>query len=271
MDYGYKKGYKPWNTGIISGLYVGQVIESNNYGKFEIIGIVDNFTVYHKFIKTGWVGKATACKTRIGDVKDYRLPDIYGVGYNTLGKMPLKRTNKKMLSAKSKWLDMLNRCYGNNNRMPTYKKCSVSEEWHDFANFWCWYDKVCDVDDKTSFHLDKDLLVKGNTLYSKDTCCLVPRKINNVLVSKISNKNTDLPVGIHFHERRSKYQTYCNDFSGKRHSLGYYLTQEEAYTVYKSFKQKVLEEAANFYKDMIDERLYNVLINYDFNRRDNDK
>lgn len=33
------------------------------------------------------------------------------------------------------------------------------------------------------WHLDKDILLKGNKVYSPETCAFVPAKINSLLIS----------------------------------------------------------------------------------------
>jgi len=65
-----------------------------------------------------------------------------------------------------KWISMLTRCYSKNYQLrhPTYKGCSVSDEWLLFSAFKSWMKKQ-DWDGK---QLDKDLLISGNKIYSPD-------------------------------------------------------------------------------------------------------
>ena len=69
-------------------------------------------------------------------------------------------------------------CYDENElkKEPSYIGCKVCEEWLNFQNFARWiYDNKYECDD---LELDKDLLIKGNKIYSPNTCCLLPHEIN---------------------------------------------------------------------------------------------
>ena len=37
------------------------------------------------------------------------------------------------------------------------------------------------------WQLDKDILLKGNKIYSPDTCCFVPQEINSIAVDSNNN------------------------------------------------------------------------------------
>ena len=70
------------------------------------------------------------------------------------------------------WHSMMNRCYSKkyHSKFPTYQNCSVCNEWTYLSNFKRWFDENY-VD---GYVLDKDILVKGNKVYSPETCCFVP-------------------------------------------------------------------------------------------------
>lgn len=78
-----------------------------------------------------------------------------------------------------KWASMINRVYGNKIQI-NYKDCSVSEEWLNYQNFAEWLynyqHEYHEVDE--SYHLDKDILIPKNKIYSKDNCVVVPSEIN---------------------------------------------------------------------------------------------
>lgn len=44
--------------------------------------------------------------------------------------------------------------------------------------------------------MDKDLKVKGNKVYSPDTCLFIPRSVNSFFGGKHKKNDDDLPVGI---------------------------------------------------------------------------
>lgn len=79
-----------------------------------------------------------------------------------------------------RWHDMMNRCYNEkfHARQPQYKNCTVCEEWHNFCNYRLWYEGNKYGDEPLD--LDKDILFKGNTIYSPETCVLVPHIINTL-------------------------------------------------------------------------------------------
>ena len=43
--------------------------------------------------------------------------------------------------------------------------------------------------------LDKDILCKGNKVYSRETCIFVPERIN-LLFTKCDNRRGDSPIGV---------------------------------------------------------------------------
>ena len=81
--------------------------------------------------------------------------------------------------------NMINRCYNEKvqEQHPYYRGCTVCEAWiDDKYNF---YNQVNDgnfyvIDEEPTVHLDKDILVKGNKIYSPTTCIFAPQSINNL-------------------------------------------------------------------------------------------
>ena len=53
-----------------------------------------------------------------------------------------------------------------------------------------------------------------------------------------------------------------NKGKGKREHLGYFKTEVEAFNAYKVAKESFIKEQANNWKDQIDERAYEALMNY---------
>ena len=67
--------------------------------------------------------------------------------------------------------------------------------------------------------LDKDVIIKGNKIYSPETCCLVSPQINS-LFTKRQNYRGNLPIGVILYN--GKYCAQCNDGNGKSIHLGYF-------------------------------------------------
>jgi hypothetical protein len=113
--------------------------------------------------------------------------------------------------------------------------------------------------------LDKDILFKGNKIYSPETCCFVPNEIN-VLLCKNDSKRGKMPIGVY--ERKMvngyKYVAYVNN-TKKHFHLGTFDTPKEAFQAYKSAKEAYIKEmATQYYKDgKITERVYDALMKYE--------
>lgn len=156
---------------------IGDVFPTNGNGDLEIIDMCSyNYkksTYRVRFINTGYITEASLDKIKAGKVKDKLKPSVYSVGY--IGDGEYNFTTHGVLY--QRWKKMLSRCYSGN--YPTYDDCTVCERWHNFQNF------VSDCltlpgyqDNLSGLHLDKDILVKGNRIYSPLTCQFVEGKIN---------------------------------------------------------------------------------------------
>ena len=156
--------------------------------------------------------------------------------------------------AHKRWEGILCRCYSDSEAYKTYKDCSVCEEWLTFSNFKEWFDKYY----IEGWHIDKDILSKGNKVYSPDTCCFVPQEINNFFTSKRKKKGNEYR-GIH--KNGSKYRASIFDIDGG-YKLKTFNTYSEALNEYVISKEKRIKFLAEKYRDKLDERVYNVLTNY---------
>jgi hypothetical protein len=115
--------------------------------------------------------------------------------------------------------------------------------------------------------LDKDLLVKGNKVYSEDTCVFIPNRINTLIV-KCDSSRGEFPVGVYWDKRLKKFISQCNGGTGRQECLGYFNTPQEAFQAYKTYKEALIKEVANEYKEMLDSRVYEALMNYEVNEND---
>ena len=164
------------------------------------------------------------------------------------------------------WQDMLKRCFSEKyqTHQPTYKGCNVSDNFLNYRYFYDWCQEQIGfgkVDEKGRYwHLDKDLLFVGNKTYSETTCVFVPQEINSFFTDS-GNARGEYPVGVYFHKASGKFQARCA-VNGKRQHLGYFNTPEEAFAVYKPFKENLCKQLALKWKDEIDERLFNAMMNW---------
>jgi hypothetical protein len=159
------------------------------------------------------------------------------------------------------WLNMLKRCYCEKAVAAslTYSGCEVDERWHDFQNFGDWAVRQTGIDD--GWHLDKDLLTKGNKIYSPDTCIFIPHKINSLIISCKRTRGNN-PIGVYWDEDRGLYQAYLTARK-KRVHLGRWPTAEQAFNAYKIAKEAHIKEIAKEWRDKIDPRAYNALMQYE--------
>ena len=104
-------------------------------------------------------------------------------------------------------------------------------------------------------------------MYSESTCVFIPQSINNLLLKRDSARG-GLPVGVCWHIRDKRYTAQCGIKIGKREQLGSFDTPEEAFQVYKAFKEALVKQVANEYKEQIDQRAYNALMSYEVNIND---
>ena len=111
------------------------------------------------------------------------------------------------------------------------------------------------------WQLDKDILVKGNKLYSKDTCCFVPSEVNNLLIKR-DNFRGEYPVGVHFDKYAGKFKAQLA-INGKVKFLGRFNTPEEAFQAYKLAKEVQIKVVANKWKHLLDERVFQALMAYE--------
>lgn len=189
---------------------------------------------------------------------------VYGIG--TKGLAYPVWDGKKLLKEYTVWSDMLRRCSSNFQlTKPTYNGVSCSEGFKSYSFFYEWCQEQIgfeNKDDKGRFwHLDKDLLVKGNKIYSEDTCVFVPPNIN-FLLTKRGNDRGDYPIGVSCSNKANKFKAQCNNGNGKIDHAGYFGTQEEAFQAYKAYKESLTKKIANEYKLQLDPRAYQALMNY---------
>lgn len=242
---------------------VGDIFETRFNGSLEVVSYKNANEVAVRFLNTGYETVVEAGQIRSGEVRDWSLPRVFGVGIVEDVDINLKETYPKH---RQLWQNMLNRCYNNNTEyVGKYESCHVSDTFLYFKNFRLWCDEQIGFNSKDDkgkpFALDKDLLVKGNLLYSENTCCFIPRDINNLLLTTKKLRG-DLPIGVQ--RNKAKIAKFIATLSkyGRQQKLGIYDTPEEAFLAYKQAKESYIKEVANKWKGKIDPRAYEALMNY---------
>ena len=239
---------------------VGVVCKSNLSGDFKIVKYNDKTNVQIQFLKTGYETSARLHNIRKGEVKDPYSPSVCGVGI--LGtKYQISeggvKTKEYVL-----WCHMLTRCYSDEfkKKNPTYIGCEVSDNFKSYEYFYEWCNKQVGFR-HSGWHLDKDLLIKGNKVYSENTCVFIPSEINTVLIKCTASRGKHL-IGVYWHNTNKAFMAQVSKNKGKQECLGYFKTETEAFNSYKKAKESFVKEQADKWKSQIDERAYEALMNY---------
>ena len=116
-------------------------------------------------------------------------------------------------------------------------------------------------------HLDKDILYKGNKIYSPSTCIFVPNRINT-LFTKSNLTRGKYPIGVNIDNKTHKFRARCSIFDNInkkviRVTLGSYNNEIEAFQCYKRFKENYIKEVAEEYKNLIPTKLYEAMYKYE--------
>lgn len=239
--------------------YKGKIYPSNKYGDVEIVEYINNKRAIIKFINTGYTVEENWSAIRSGYIKDRSVPTTCGFGYIDIEGASIGRNMTKEYQL---WNNMINRCYNEVTRQKhlSYVDCYVSEEWRYLSNFKEWCNRQIGFDQE-GFQLDKDILVKGNKVYSEDTCCFVPAEINSLII-KADRIRGKYPIGIYEDKQAGKFKVRIS-VEGKQKHIGRYYCEKEAFYAYKVAKEQYIKEVANKWKDQIDPRVYNALMCYE--------
>lgn len=150
----------------------------------------------------------------------------------------------------ARWSRMLERCYYDKTipSRPTYRDCSVCEEWLTFSNFRGWMEKQ----DWEGKQLDKDILFIGNKVYSPETCVFVDREVNSFITESAAARGK-YKIGVSWDKQLRKFKAVC----GRGGYLGYYDTEAEAHKAWLTCK---LEQAKILAAGQTDPRVAEALI-----------
>lgn len=234
---------------------IGEISYNNEGLKMEIIEYHNHKKVKIKF-DDGEEGFVQYGHFKRGSVKHKNSRNIFGIGNsNGVGREIAK------LQSYDCWYRMMRRCYDEkvHKKQPQYTGCEVDRIWHDFSIFKEWYDENYYDIENEKIELDKDILNKGNKIYSPDNCIFVPKLINTIF-TKANNRRGILPIGVS-ERNNGKYQSSLR-INGELKHLGTFLTIEEAFESYKKAKEDNIKNIADRYKGKIPQKLYDSLYNY---------
>ena len=238
---------------------VGKICKSKSSGDFKILKYNNNRNVEVQFLKTGYEATVELVQVKRGNVKDPYSPSVYGVGI--LGTKYPSTINGIHTKEYKLWQNMLVRCYSDSSkkRRPTYEGCEVSDNFKNYEYFYEWCHKQIGFSNQ-DWHLDKDLLVKGNKVYSETTCVFLPNEINSLLTKRTASRGEYL-IGVSWDKRGMAFISRVRKNKGRSEYLGSFNTELEAFNAYKQAKESFIKEQANKWKSQIDPRAHEALMN----------
>ena len=194
---------------------------------------------------------------RSGNFKNPYFPISYGIGFFGVGDFK-GFCDGGVTPEYDAWRGMLRRCYSDSVHLKhqSYADCYVCDDWHDFQVFAEWYTShdYYNLD----YHLDKDIIITGNKLYSEETCSLVPAELNALLTDSLAIRGLH-PLGVSYNKSKGKYSSRVMRNS-KCERLGYFDCPNEAHNAYVVAKEAYVKEKALEWKGRIEDRVFNALM-----------
>ena len=243
-------------------------ISYNSFGSKMVISEYRNnkdIDVY--FPEYDWVFEHTTYNTfKKENIKCPYEKRYFGMGYLGKGKYKVSE-NGKTTDEYNIWYSMLQRCYDPKyqEKYSTYKGCKVENFFLNFQHMAEWIKENYYEIPGEKMCLDKDILCKGNKIYSRSTCIFVPHRINSLFTKRDNARGKD-PIGVD-QLPSGNYIARCHNENGKKICLGVYSTKEEAFQAYKQYKERVIKEVIDSYEGKIPEphysRLKTAMYNYE--------
>lgn len=207
----------------------------------------------YKMIKNGWVKNRSAATV---------------LNHGVIGKCKVSYKNKATKEYRA-WQGMLVRCFSENykTKKPTYKDVSCCEEWLNFETFLTWVKSQENYsyfqNNKSNWQLDKDILIKGNKVYSPETCSIVPLRVNTLFVKSDSLRGI-YPIGVTYEKRWNTFTSRCCGVNGKRIKHSGFHNPTDAFLQYKTDKENVIKQVATeeYEKKSISKKCYESMMNY---------
>lgn len=201
-----------------------------------------------------------------GSIKNPYFPSVHGVGM--IGNKYSIRINGSLTKEYNVWRHMLARCFDKKfkEENSSYKNVTCCKEWLYYENFYEWLHLQENFDKWThnrKWAIDKDIIVKGNKIYSPDTCCLIPQNVNNLFIKQHLVRGK-YPIGVSYNENKKRYDVHCS-LNHKCIYLGSFATLEEAFCVYKQYKENIIKKVAQeeYDKGNITRVCYEAMMNYE--------
>ena len=234
--------------------------------EFKIVEYRNAKEVLIKFLdKFGAEFVVEAAQIKRKNIVNPYQPTVLGVGWVGQGSYKTRDSQNSMSKSYQHWFAMLNRCYGDGCNGVS-SGAYVCDEWLDFQVFAEWITQQ-DGYENTGWVLDKDLLVKGNKLYSPSTCALIPREVNN-FTNKRQSLRGEFPIGVSFVKSKGKYVAQGNFTGFRKKHIGTFDTPAEAFSAYKKCKEDHAKFLAKEFAEVLDHRVIKALTEYEVDIND---
>lgn len=273
--------------------YIGMNFTSNKGEVFSIIKYDSSYKVTIEFKSNGYRKVITLSQARAGSVrntlkvetdkidkkyesqrvnkeksivralvKDYEKNYINTIKEN-IEIPPIEYDKDEYPMYYSRWRGLFDRCHGKNRlklKNISYRSCSICKEWHNFQNFakWCNDNNLCN-----GMCVDKDILIKGNKIYSPDTCIVIPDEINSR-----TNYNTPIRKSLMGTEKialKNGYK-YIAKFQrdGKKIESKRFETELEAHKFWATSKKQHLMDVTEPFRYAMTDKAYKAVCDFSF-------
>lgn len=212
------------------------------------------------------VGLGETDTTKV-QTKNTRNKLLFGAANSKSGRWNTTRKRGEIIEY-SFWSDVMRRCLHQNfkDKQPEYADVSCDNRWLSFDSFMEDVSQLPNFDKiylKPRWCLDKDLLVRGNKIYGKDTVCFIPQQMNAMLTTS-KRARGDLPIGVFLCQNKTNpYRAMCGDGYKGRIYLGGFKTPEMAFEAYKTRRKEVMISIADKWKHLLPENVYSAFVNWE--------
>lgn len=211
--------------------------------------------------------KSQYCNFKSGSIRNPYARSIYGIGM-TGNKYPTA-INTYPIREYLTWHNIMQRCYSNGlkKKQPAYQNVTCCDEWQNYENFYEWLHSQPNFNkwlNGNRWAIDKDILNKGNKIYSPENCCLIPQNVNCLFLKREAERGK-YPIGVRY--TKDGFIAICrNPFLNKSIEIGCYSTPENAfYQGYKPYKEDIIKKVANveYENGNITKECYEAMMNYE--------
>lgn len=240
------------------------VVKNNQGCCMHIIKYDDTRNVYVEFTdKYKYIVHTNYKSFKNGSVRNPYYNSYYEVA--CIGNTKTVDSNGKIKKSYASWQQMIRRCYdkkASNHKYYGGNEVYVCDEWLCYENFEIWFNKNYYLCKDDVMVIDKDMLFPYNKCYCPSKCCILPQRINTLILKERGCRGKYL-IGVSYIDRLGKFTAQGNFSSSTNHYIGIYDTEIEAFFAYKEAKERYIKDVVLNYKLYIPSELYDALYKYE--------